>query len=667
MTRDSHHGARRSEAFAAGALVPLLAVFALVACSRTSDVAAPAGDVTPTVRQANAEVAQAADLSDPVAFGEAKRGFIAAPTGQVKAADGRVIWDYDAFAFVRGPAPATVNPSLWRQALLNNQVGLFKVADRIWQLRGFDLANISLIEGQTGWIVVDTATSRETAAAAMAFARRHLGDKPVSAVVFTHSHVDHFGGVLGVISAAEAAARRVPVVAPVGFMEEATSENLMMGGAMPRRSMYMYGDRLPRDATGLVDDGLGKAVAYGSVGVLAPTIVVDKPEQELVLDGVRFVFHNVPGSEAPAEFTFALPDLKAFCGAELMSHTLHNLYTLRGAKVRDSLKWAAYLDQSLDQLAGAEVVFNQHHWPVWGAERIRDFVVKQRDVFRYIHDQTVRQINLGLTAPEIAESLQLPKSLRDHLEVRGYYGTVRHNVKAVYQFYMGWFDAHPSNLDPLPPVEAGKRYVALAGGKDKVLAAARQAFDAGEFRWAAELLKHAVYADPKDKAASELLARTFEQLGYLAESAPWRNFYLTGALELRQGPPEKGIALDLALDMLEHTPIERFLERMAASLNGPRAEGVKLTVNLVFSDLGESWVMRVDNAVLHFEKAAPAKDANATLTLTRGFFLKMMTGGSGAKDLLLSDQTKIEGSRIDLGRFFALIDKAPGTFPIVTR
>ncbi|MGZ5185114.1 MAG: alkyl/aryl-sulfatase [Caldimonas sp.] len=667
MTRDSHHGARRSEAFAAGALVPLLAVFALVACSRTSDVAAPAGDVTPTVRQANAEVAQAADLSDPVAFGEAKRGFIAAPTGQVKAADGRVIWDYDAFAFVRGPAPATVNPSLWRQALLNNQVGLFKVADRIWQLRGFDLANISLIEGQTGWIVVDTATSRETAAAAMAFARRHLGDKPVSAVVFTHSHVDHFGGVLGVISAEEAAARRVPVVAPVGFMEEATSENLMMGGAMPRRSMYMYGDRLPRDATGLVDDGLGKAVAYGSVGVLAPTIVVDKPEQELVLDGVRFVFHNVPGSEAPAEFTFALPDLKAFCGAELMSHTLHNLYTLRGAKVRDSLKWAAYLDQSLDQLAGAEVVFNQHHWPVWGAERIRDFVVKQRDVFRYIHDQTVRQINLGLTAPEIAESLQLPKSLRDHLEVRGYYGTVRHNVKAVYQFYMGWFDAHPSNLDPLPPVEAGKRYVALAGGKDKVLAAARQAFDAGEFRWAAELLKHAVYADPKDKAASELLARTFEQLGYLAESAPWRNFYLTGALELRQGPPEKGIALDLALDMLEHTPIERFLERMAASLNGPRAEGVKLTVNLVFSDLGESWVMRVDNAVLHFEKAAPAKDANATLTLTRAFFLKMMTGGSGAKDLLLSDQTKIEGSRIDLGRFFALIDKAPGTFPIVTR
>ncbi|MGZ5132906.1 MAG: alkyl/aryl-sulfatase [Caldimonas sp.] len=667
MTRDSHHGARRSEAFAAGALVPLLAVFALVACSRTSDVAAPAGDVTPTVRQANAEVAQAADLSDPVAFGEAKRGFIAAPTGQVKAADGRVIWDYDAFAFVRGPAPATVNPSLWRQALLNNQVGLFKVADRIWQLRGFDLANISLIEGQTGWIVVDTATSRETAAAAMAFARRHLGDKPVSAVVFTHSHVDHFGGVLGVISAEEAAARRVPVVAPVGFMEEATSENLMMGGAMPRRSMYMYGDRLPRDATGLVDDGLGKAVAYGSVGVLAPTIVVDKPEQELVLDGVRFVFHNVPGSEAPAEFTFALPDLKAFCGAELMSHTLHNLYTLRGAKVRDSLKWAAYLDQSLDQLAGAEVVFNQHHWPVWGAERIRDFVVKQRDVFRYIHDQTVRQINLGLTAPEIAESLQLPKSLRDHLEVRGYYGTVRHNVKAVYQFYMGWFDAHPSNLDPLPPVEAGKRYVALAGGKDKVLAAARQAFDAGEFRWAAELLKHAVYADPKDKAASELLARTFEQLGYLAESAPWRNFYLTGALELRQGPPEKGIALDLALDMLEHTPIERFLERMAASLNGPRAEGVKLTVNLVFSDLGESWVMRVDNAVLHFEKAAPAKDANATLTLTRAFFLKMMTGGSGAKDLLLSDQTKIEGSRIDLGRFFALIDKAPGTFPIVAR
>jgi alkyl sulfatase BDS1-like metallo-beta-lactamase superfamily hydrolase len=647
--------------------VLLLAAAALAGCQRSGPAAPAGGAVTPTVQQAHATVAAAADLSDPASFADAKRGFIAAPKGQVKDEAGNVIWDYDAFAFVQGQAPATVNPSLWRQALLNNQTGLFKVRDGIWQLRGFDLANITLIEGQTGWIVVDTLTSRETAAAAMAFARQHLGDKPVSALIFTHSHVDHFGGALGVIAADEAKARGVPVVAPVGFMDEATSENLMMGVAMGRRSMYMYGSRLPRDANGLVDTGLGKAVAYGRVGILAPTVVVDQPTQELTLDGVRFVFHNVPGSEAPAEFTFYLPELQAFCGAELMSHTLHNLYTLRGAKVRDALKWAGYLEASLAHAAQAEVLFNQHHWPVWGRARIDDFIIKQRDVYRYIHDQTVRQMNAGLTGPEIADTMTLPKPLQDHLNVRGYYGTVRHNVRAVYQFYLGWFDAHPANLDALPPVEAGKRYVALAGGADKLVAAAQQAFDAGEFRWAAELLKHAVYADPKHRAASELMARCFEQMGYLAESAPWRNFYLTGALELRRGPPDQGIPSSALLDMLQHTPIERFLEAMAANLNGPRAAEVSLKINLVFSDLSESHVLHIHHGVLHHHQAPPAADANATLQLTKAFFLQMLTGSAGAKELLLSEETKIEGSRIDLGRFFALLDKAPGNFPIISR
>jgi alkyl sulfatase BDS1-like metallo-beta-lactamase superfamily hydrolase len=649
------------------ACAALLLAGLLAGCQRSSPPEAPPAGVTPTVQQANAAVAAAADLSDPASFADAQRGFIAAPKGQVKDEAGNVIWDYDAFGFVNGAAPATVNPSLWRQALLNNRIGLFKVHDRIWQLRGFDLANITLIEGQTGWIVVDTLTARETAAAAMAFARQHLGDKPVSAVIFTHSHVDHFGGALGVIPAEEAKARGVPVVAPAGFMEEATSENLMMGVAMGRRSMYMYGSRLPRDANGLVDTGLGKAVAYGRVGILAPTVVVDQPQQELVIDGLRFVFHNVPGSEAPAEFTFYLPELRAFCGAELMSHTLHNLYTLRGAKVRDALKWAGYLDASLAHAAQAEVLFNQHHWPVWGRARIDDFIVKQRDVYRYIHDQTVRQMNAGLTGPEIADTMTLPKALQDHLNVRGYYGTVRHNVRAVYQFYLGWFDAHPANLDVLPPVEAGKRYVALAGGVDKVVAAAQQAFDAGEFRWAAELLKHAVYADPKNQAASELMARSFEQMGYMAESAPWRNFYLTGALELRKGPPAQGIPSSALLDMLQHTPIERFLEAMAANLNGPKAADSNLKINLVFTDLGESYVLQLGNGVLHHRRAPPAADANATLQLTKPFFLQMMTGGAGAKDLLMSDQTKIDGSALDLGRFFALLTKAPGNFPIVTR
>jgi alkyl sulfatase BDS1-like metallo-beta-lactamase superfamily hydrolase len=660
--------ARRLRACVWRCLSMTLAVAVLASCTRPNgETKGSVADATATMLQANAAVAKAADLSDPPSFADAKRGFIAAPKGQVKDAAGTVIWDYDAFAFVQGAAPATVNPSLWRQALLNNHIGLFKVTEGIWQLRGFDLANITLIEGKTGWIVVDTATARETATAAMAFARQHLGNKPVSAIVFTHSHVDHFGGALGVISAEDAKTRSVPVVVPLGFMEEATSENLLMGVAMARRSMFMYGSRLPRDAKGIVDTGLGKAVAYGRVGILPPTIVVDKPQQELVIDGVRFVFHNVPGSEAPAEFVFYLPDFKAFGGAEMMSHTLHNLYTLRGAQVRDALKWAAYLDESLAWAADAEVVFNQHHWPVWGKQRINEFIVAQRDIYKFIHDQTVRQMNAGLTGPEIAETLQLPKSLQDQLNVRGYYGTVRHNVKAVYQKYLGWYDAHPSNLDPLPPVEAGKRYVELAGGAANVLAAAQKAFDTGEFRWSAEVLKHVVYAEPKNDAARDLLARSFEQLGYMAEASTWRSAYLTGALELRQGPPEKGVTTAMLIDMLQHAPIERFLEAMAAGLNGPKAGDTKLTINLVFSDLGESYVLRLENAVLHFRKAPAAKDANATLTLTKPFFLQMVTGGAGAKDLLLSDQTKIDGSTIDLGRFFSMIDKAPGTFPIVTR
>jgi alkyl sulfatase BDS1-like metallo-beta-lactamase superfamily hydrolase len=647
--------------------LPALAAIGLAACSPSPSTDSVASGVTPTVRQANAAVAKAADLSDPVSFADAKRGFIAAPTGQVRDAEGNIVWDYDAYAFVKGESPDTVNPSLWRQALLNNQIGLFKVTDGIWQLRGFDLANITLIEGKTGWIVVDTLTARETAAAAMAFARKHLGDKPVSAVIFTHSHADHFGGALGVISSEEAASRKVPVVVPAGFMEEATSENLLVGAAMTRRAAYMYGNLLPKDAKGSVDTGLGKTIAVGRVGILPPTVIIDQPKQELVIDGRQFVFHTVPGTEAPAEFVFYLPEFRAFGGAELMSHTLHNLYTLRGAKVRDGLRWADYLDRSLDWAGEAEVVFNQHHWPVWGKERIREFIVKQRDSYRFIHDQTVRMLNAGLTAPEIAEKLVLPKSLHDYLNVRGYYGTVSHNSKAVYQFYIGWFDGNPANLHALPPAEAARRYVALAGGADKLVAEAQKAFDAGEFRWAAEILKHAVYADAKNKAAADLLAKSFEQMGYMAESAPWRNFYLSGARELRTGPPEKGISLAAFADMLQYTPTERFLERMAASIDGTKSADSTLKINLVFSDRDESYVLAIENGVLHHRKAPPAADANATLTLTKAFFLQMMTGQAGAKDLLLSDQTKIEGSKVDLAKFFGMIEKAPGTFPIVTR
>jgi alkyl sulfatase BDS1-like metallo-beta-lactamase superfamily hydrolase len=580
-----------------------------------------------------------------------------------------VVWDFEAYAFVRGAAPPTVNPSLWRQALLNNHAGLFEVAPGIWQLRGFDLANMTLIEGERGWIVVDALTTRETAAAALAFAREHLGNRPVTALVFTHSHADHFGGALGVVSAEDAAARGVPVVAPGGFLEEATSENVLVGTAMARRAMYMYGNLLPKDPAGSVDTGLGKTLAVGRIGILPPTAVIDRQAQELVLDGRRFVFHPVPGAEAPSEFVFALPELRAFCGAELMGQTLHNLYTLRGAKVRDGLKWAGYLDAALGWAKGAEVLFNQHHWPVWGAARIRESIERQRDAYKYIHDQTVRMMNAGLNATEIAESLALPKVLHDHLAVRGYYGTVSHNAKAVYQHYLGWFDGHPANLQPLPPVEAGRGYVALAGGADRLRAAARAAHAAGDYRWAAELLKHAVHADAGDRESAALLADSLEQMGYLAESAIWRNVYLTGARELRSGPPAEGVTLAAFADMLRHTPTERFLERMAASLDGPEAADADLTVDLVLSDAGERHRLVVRDGVMHHRPApaAPAPGADATLTVSRAFFLRMMTGQAGAADLLLSAEAEVEGDRIALARFFGLFEKAPGTFPIVTR
>lgn len=598
---------------------------------------------------------------------DARRGFMAAPTGQVKDAQGNVIWDFDAFSFIKGAAPATVNPSLWRQATLNNQIGLFKVTEGIWQLRGFDLANMTLIQGKSGWIVVDALTAQETSAAALAFARQHLGNQKVSALIFTHSHADHFGGALGVVSAQEVKARKIPVVAPEGFMEEATSENILMGPAMGRRAMYMYGSRLPKNETGLVDNGLGKAVAFGKLGILTPNTSVRLDKQLMTIDGVRFVFHNASGAEAPSEFTFYLPDFKAFCGAELMGHTLHNLYTLRGAKVRDANKWADFLNDSLRHVQNSEVVFNQHHWPVWGAANIQDFIAKQRDTYQFIHDQTVRHMNAGMNAAEISEIIQLPKTLDEHLSVRGYYGTVRHNVKAVYQNYLGWFDAHPANLDPLPPLQASERYVNLMGGADKVVLAAKEAIAKGEYRWAAELLKHVVYVSPKNSDAKTLLAETFEKLGYAAESSAWRNFYLTGALELREGAPEKGMPRESLIEMLNQTPIDRFLEAMAASLNANKAEGKKLKINLIFSDTQQSFVLRLENSVLHHAKKAPEKDADATLTLTQSFFLKMVLGQAGGKDLLLSDQTKIDGSTLDLATFFSLLDKAPGNFSIVTR
>jgi alkyl sulfatase BDS1-like metallo-beta-lactamase superfamily hydrolase len=655
-----------AQRWAPPALVAMAALMA--ACGKNPEVGGTAGDATPATILANEQVAQELRLDDPQGFEDAKRGFIARPEGKILAADGTtVLIDFDAYKFIEGKAPPTVNPSLWRHAMLNAQIGLFKVTDGVWQLRGFDIANMTLIEGRTGFIVVDTLTSRESAAAALAFARKHLGDKPVTAIVFTHSHADHFGGALGVASAKEVAERGIPVVAPEGFMEEATSENIMVGTAMARRSMYQFGKNLAPSPRGLVDTGLGKNVAYGAIGILVPTRLITQPTQELVLDGVRFVFHNVPGAEAPAELTFSIPDKKAYCGAENLAQTMHNLLPVRGAKVRDALRWADYMQQALDQLGDTEVYFGQHHWPIWGKERIAEFITQHRDIYKYTHDQTLRLANAGHTPREIAEMIRLPRSLQSHFGARGYYGDLRHNVKAVYQMYLGAYDGNPAHLNPHPPEESAKRYLELLGGVDKAVAAGQAAFDQGDFRWAAEVLNHAVFGAPDHRGAKELLARTYEQLGYMAEASTWRNSYLTAAAELREGPPKKGVDRSFLIDMLQETPVERFLEAMAAGLDGPAADGKRLKINLVLSDTRESFVLWIENAVLHHRKSAPAADADATLRLTKSIFIKMMAGTAGIKDTLLSDDLQIEGSRIDLVRFFSLIDKAPGTFAVVTR
>jgi alkyl sulfatase BDS1-like metallo-beta-lactamase superfamily hydrolase len=649
-----------------------LLLLLLAACDRPLPYAPDAdehGHTAPTeaTRAANRAVLEKADFADQQDFEDATRGLIASdPALRVVSASGAVVWDLSANAFIEDEAPASVNPSLWRQARLNNIHGLFKVTDGIYQLRGYDLSNMTLIEGDTGWIVVDPLTARETAAAAFAFARKHLGEHPLVALIFTHSHIDHFGGVLGVLTSEGVQAENMRIIAPEGFMEEATSENVIAGTAMSRRAMFMYGKRLARSERGHVDSGLGISPAFGSFGLLAPTEIIDRTPQKLTIDGVEFIFQNAPGSEAPAELTFYLPHARAFNGAEVTSHNLHNLYTLRGAKVRDALRWSHYIDESIDLFGEAEIYLASHHWPIWGNARIVDFLEVQRDTYKYIHDQTVRLFNQGLTPGEIAEVIELPESLQQDFHNRGYYGTLRHNARAVYQNYLGWYDGNPARLNPLPPVEAGRRYAELAGGAEGLLNKAREAYDQADYRWAAELLNHLVFADPDNGEAKSLLAATYDQLGYQAESGPWRDVYLSAAFELRHGPPEQDLNIAAMTDVLRQTPVRRFFDSMAVRLNGPDAAGVELSINFVFTDLGESYLLDIGNAVLHHHPSDPDTPADATLKLTHEMFLAVLTGRVGLKDLLLSDEIELQGSKLDLLQLFALLDRPDGRFNIIT-
>jgi alkyl sulfatase BDS1-like metallo-beta-lactamase superfamily hydrolase len=627
------------------------------------------GHTAPTefTRRAQAEVAASLPLDDRADFEDAERGLVARdPNLVVHDAAGAVIWDMPAYDFETGPAPDSVNPSLWRQAQLNNRHGLFEVADGIHQVRGYDLSNMTLIRGETGLIVVDPLTARENAVAALAIAREHLGELPVVAVIYTHSHIDHFGGAGAVVSAEDAASGRVRVIAPAHFVAEATSENVLAGIAMGRRATYMFGNTLERSARAHVGSGLGKAPALGRFELIPPNEIVDRTPQETTIDGVRFVFQYTPESEAPAELTFYLPDRKALCGAEVVNQTLHNLYTLRGAKVRDALKWSGYIHEMLSLFDGAEVLFMSHHWPVWGREGVRDHLAKQRDTYKFIHDQTLRLANAGFTGQEIAEQLVLPESLRTTFGSRGYYGSVRHNAKAVYQGYFGWYDGNPAKLDPLPPEAAGKRYVEFMGGRDAVLEKATASYEQGQYRWAAMVLDHLVFAEPGDGEAKELLARCYDQLGYQAESGPWRDVYLTGALELRQGPGGTALDVRTAGGLLRHMPVARFFDSMAARIDGAKAEGTQLMLNFVFTDLDESYVLTLENAVLSHRRADPHPEADVTLRVTRELWIELATGNAGLRELLFSDELDIEGSRRKLLAFFQLLENPAGIFPIVT-
>jgi alkyl sulfatase BDS1-like metallo-beta-lactamase superfamily hydrolase len=576
-----------------------------------------------------------------------------------------------------GEAPDTVHPSLWRMAKLNGMHGLFEVAPSIYQVRGYDISNMTLVEGRTGVIVIDPLISTECAAAALSLYRAHRGERKVSAVIYTHCHVDHFGGVKGVISEEAVHAGEVPVWAPAGFLEHAVSENVLAGTAMARRAGYMFAPGLERGPRGQVDAGIGKTMSNGSITLIPPTHEVSATGQEEDIDGVPVVFQLVPDSEAPAEMNFHFPEWGVLCIAENAVSCMHNVLTPRGAPVRDALRWSKYLGEAIELFGvRSDVMFAQHHWPRWGKERIIGHLALHRDMYRYLHDQTLRLANRGLTPTEIAAEVRLPPSLERTWSCRGYYGTVSHNVRAVYQRYLGFFDGNPAHLDPHAPVDGAHRYVQLAGGIESLLAHARTAFDDGDYRWVAEICSHAVFADPEHTAARELHARALEQLGYQSESAVWRNLYLVGAHELRHGPPSLPPIGDLgdrrsassrvaSADVARALSIEPLWDAMVR-IDGPRAWGLQIVLAWDFTDVGERWTVTVENGALSSILGRLASDAHATITLTRAAFDAVLLGEGDGAALFASGAIAVAGDGAKLGEFLGLLDEGDAAFAIVT-
>ncbi|HEY3800435.1 MAG TPA: alkyl sulfatase dimerization domain-containing protein [Caulobacteraceae bacterium] len=623
-------------------------------------------DASAATIAANRAFAARLPLDDGADFERIRQGFIATvPDGKIVSESRGVVWDLSVYDFENDPTPPeTVNPSLWRQARLNLAHGLFKVTDGVYQIRGFDISNITFIEGERGYVVIDPLTTAEPAAAALALMRKHRGDKPVTAVIYTHSHVDHYGGVLGVLSEADIAAG-ARIIAPEGFLEEAVSENVLLGNVMNRRATYMYGALLPRGPKGHVDAGLGKAVSLGQPALVAPTESISTTGTRLSIDGVEAVFQVTPGTEAPAEMNFFFPGLRALCMAENCTCNLHNLYTPRGAQVRDAKAWSFYIDEAIELFAAdADVLFASHHWPRWGKPDGLKFLTTQRDLYKYVHDQTLRMANHGMTPREIAEDLALPPTLAAEWHTRGYYGTLNHNAKAVYQRYLGWFDGNPANLHPLPPVESAKRYVDLAGGAEPLLAKARTAFEAGDYRWVAEVVNHLVFADPDNEAARALQADALEQMGYQAESGPWRAFYLTGAQELRNRRAQPAAPRQAALAQLPRLPGANLLDALSVRLNGPKVGAQTLRLGVAFGDLGERYLLEVSNAVLRHREGRIAP-GDTVVTLTRELFVQLIAGAKTIDAALATGELAINGDAAPLETLLGWLDRFDFWFEII--
>jgi alkyl sulfatase BDS1-like metallo-beta-lactamase superfamily hydrolase len=625
-------------------------------------------DASASVIKQHAATRAALPFSDTRDFDDASRGFLGTrENARITSEAGRTVWSLEPYGFLSDEeAPPTVDPSLWRQSRLNMNHGLFEVVPGVYQVRGLDIANMTLVEGDSGVIVVDTLTSIEGARAAMELYFEHRGRRPVAAVIFTHTHTDHWGGARGAIDDAMLASGRVPIIAPDLFMEHAVSENIIAGPAMLRRAQYQFGPFLKKGPRGQVDCGLGKSMAAGSVALLRPTDLIKATGDKRTVDGVEFEFQMAPNSEAPAEMHFYIPRYRLLNLAENCTHNFHNLLPFRGADVRDALAWSKYLGEALQMWGGkAEAMCGQHHWPVWGAERVDGMIRQQRDLYKFAHDQTLRLLNHGLTATEIAETIRLPKSLDGAWHARGYYGHIRHNVKAIYQKYLGWYDANPANLDPLPPVEAGKKFVEYMGGADAILRRARADSDKGEFRFIAQALSHLVFAEPDNTAARALLADTFEQLGYLTESSTWRNAYLFGAQELRQGMPNAPPRPSMPRETLAALRTGQLWDMLGVRLNGPKAEGKTIVLNWVFTDTDENYVLTLENCALTYAVGMQSPKADAGFTLPRSLLDAVIAKQATFPEAMAAGKITFTGNPMKLGELMALMDEFPRMFEIV--